>query len=134
MNDCIFCNIVSGSIPNSTVYEDSSTLAFLDIYPSTKGHTVVIPKVHVETIFDLNEELLKALLPAVQRATERIEQRLHPDGYNIGWNHGEVGGQAVPHLHMHIMPRWKNDGGSNMHGIVNHPGDMSVEDVAALFV
>lgn len=133
MNDCIFCKIVLGDIPNLTVYEDSSTLAFLDIHPRAKGHTVVIPKVHADTIFDLNEELLKSLLPAVQRTTERIEQTLHPDGFNIGWNHGEAGGQAVPHLHIHIMPRWDNDGGSNMHGIIDNPGDTSVEEVAALF-
>ncbi len=134
MQDCIFCKIVSGDIPNYTVYEDSQTLAFLDIDPRTKGHTVVIPKVHAETIFDLNEEFLKALLPAVQRTTEKLETTLSPDGYNIGWNHGKAGGQAVPHLHVHIMPRWEGDGGSNMHGIVHNPGEMNVEDVAALFV
>lgn len=134
MKDCIFCNIVQGKISNHTVYEDSQALAFLDIHPRTKGHTVVIPKIHAETIFDLNEELLKSLLPAVQRTTERLEQVLSPNGYNIGWNHGEAGGQAVPHLHVHIMPRWDGDGGSNMHGIVNNPGEMSVEEVATLFV
>ncbi len=134
MKNCIFCTIVEGSIPNHTVYEDSQTLAFLDIEPRSKGHTVVIPKVHAETIFDLNEELLKALMPAVQRVTERLEKTLQPDGYNIGWNHGEAGGQAVPHLHVHVIPRWSDDGGSNMHGIVNNPSNMSVEEVAALFI
>ncbi len=133
MKDCIFCKIVAGDIPNFTVYEDSQTLAFLDIHPRAKGHTVVIPKIHAETVFDLNEELLKSLLPAVQRATEKLEKVLQPEGYNIGWNHGEVGGQVVPHLHIHIMPRWIGDGGSNMHGIVNNPGNMSVEEVATLF-
>ncbi|PIR03426.1 MAG: hypothetical protein COV60_00420 [Candidatus Magasanikbacteria bacterium CG11_big_fil_rev_8_21_14_0_20_43_7] len=134
MKDCIFCKIVAKEIPNYTVYEDSQTLAFLDIQPRAKGHTVVIPKVHAETIFDLNEELLKALLPAVERATETLEKILQPDGFNIGWNHGEAGGQAVPHLHIHIIPRWNGDGGSNIHGIVNHPGDMSVEEVSKLFL
>ena len=134
MKDCLFCKIVAKEIPNYTVYEDNHVLAFLDIHPRTKGHTIVIPKVHAETIFDLNEEIAKDLLPAVKKVAERIEHVLQPDGYNIGWNHGVAGGQEVPHLHIHIMPRWEGDGGSNMHGIVNHPGDMSVADVASLFV
>ena len=132
MKDCIFCEIVLSNIPNYTVYEDNQTLAFLDIHPRAKGHTVVIPKVHAETIFDLNEELLKSLLPAVERTTEKLESALQPDGYNIGWNHGEAGGQEIPHLHVHIMPRWDSDGGTNMHGIIDNSGDASVEDVAAL--
>jgi len=134
MKDCIFCKIALKEIPNYTVYEDNHALAFLDINPRAKGHTVVIPKVHAETIFDLNEEIAKDLLPAVQKATEKIERVLQPDGYNIGWNHGEAGGQVVPHLHIHIMPRWDGDGGTNMHGIVNAPGEMDVADVAKLFV
>ena len=134
MKDCIFCKIVAKEIPNYTVYEDNHVLAFLDIHPRTKGHTIVIPKVHAETIFDFNEEIAKDLLPAVKKTAERIEHVLQPDGYNIGWNHGDIGGQEVPHLHIHIMPRWEGDGGSNIHGIVNHPGEVSVEDVAALFV
>ncbi|PIR76019.1 MAG: HIT family protein [Candidatus Magasanikbacteria bacterium CG10_big_fil_rev_8_21_14_0_10_42_10] len=133
MKDCIFCTIVAKKIPNYTVYEDSHVLAFLDIHPRAKGHTVLIPKVHAETIFDLNEEIAKSLLPAVERTADRIEHVLSPDGYNIGWNHGEAGGQEVSHLHIHILPRWHGDGGTNIHGIVNHPGEMSVEEVGALF-
>lgn len=132
MKDCIFCQIVTKEIPNYTVYEDSQALAFLDIHPRAKGHTVVIPKVHAETIFDLNEELLKSLLPAVKHATEIIEKKLRPDGFNIGWNHGEAGGQVVPHLHIHILPRWEGDGGSNMHAIVDSAGDDSVSQVVEL--
>ncbi len=120
-------------MPSHRLYEDGETISFLNVFPQTKGHALVIPKVHAETILDANEEILKSLLPAVQKTTEILDRTLHPDGYNIGWNHGEVGGQSVPHLHVHIMPRWKEDGGSNMHGIVNNPGDMSVEEVAALF-
>jgi histidine triad (HIT) family protein len=132
MKDCIFCKVVAGEVPNYTVYEDSQTLAFLDINPRSKGHTVLIPKVHGETIFDFNEEILKVMLPAVQRAAEILEKILQPDGFNIGWNHGEAGGQEVPHLHVHIIPRWYGDGGTNMHGIIDNPGDTSVEEVAAL--
>lgn len=133
MKNCTFCKIVDGEVPNHTVYEDSHALAFLDINPQSKGHTVVIPKVHGETFLDLNEELAGDLFIAVKRAQEKIEETLNPDGYNIGWNHGSAGGQVVPHLHVHIMPRWNDDGGGNMHSVVSNPGDMSVEEVAELF-
>ncbi len=133
MNDCIFCKIVNNEIPNHTVYEDGQTLAFLDIHPRSKGHTVVIPKVHAETLFDFDEELAKAMLPAVKKTMEKINSVLHPDGYSVGWNHGEAGGQVVPHLHVHIMPRWNGDEGGNQHSIINNPGDKTVEEVAQLF-
>ncbi|HYE59693.1 MAG TPA: HIT family protein [Candidatus Kapabacteria bacterium] len=134
MDTCIFCTIVKGEIPNYTVYEDATGLAFLDIHPHAKGHTVVIPKVHAETTFDLNDELLKSFFPAVQKTMERIDTVLHPDGYTIGWNHGKAGGQAVPHLHVHIFPRWNADGGTSMHAVVQNPGDESVADVAKRFL
>lgn len=133
MKDCIFCKIIAGDIPNHTVYEDSHSLAFLDIKPHAKGHTVVVPKVHAPTLFDFNEQLTHDFLFAVKRSMEIIQQRLQPEGYSVGWNHGEAGGQAIHHLHVHIMPRWEHDGGSNMHGIINNPGDATVEEVAALF-
>ncbi|MBU0596632.1 HIT family protein [Patescibacteria group bacterium] len=131
--ECIFCKISKGEIPNYTIYEDNNTLAFLDIEPRSKGHTVVIPKVHAETLLDLNEQIFHDLLLAVKKAQERIEEVLHPDGFNVGWNHGTAGGQLIPHIHIHIMPRWLGDGGTNMHGIINNPGEMAVDDVAKLF-
>lgn len=131
--DCIFCKIVNKEIPNYTVYEDANNLAFLDIHPHAKGHTVVIPKVHAETTFDLNEELLKEFSLAVERSMERIDHVLHPDGYNVGWNHGKSGGQAIAHLHTHIMPRWHGDGGGSMHSVVDQPGDTPVAELAKLF-
>lgn len=133
MKDCNFCKIVNGEIPNHTVYEDSNSIAFLDINPQSKGHTIVIPKVHAETLFDLNEELIGDLFVATQRAMEKIDSKINPDGYNAGWNQSKAGGQVVPHLHVHIMPRWEDDGGGNMHSIVSNPGDMEVEEVAELF-
>lgn len=130
---CIFCKIIKGEIPNYTVYEDDAVLAFLDIAPRAKGHTVVIPKKHAKRLADLAEEDTTALLPAVKRVVAKIEEVLQPDGYNMGWNDGEVGGQVVPHLHIHIMPRWEGDGGGNMHSIIDNPGDVSVEELSKLF-
>ncbi len=124
--ECIFCKIINKEIPNHTVYEDDHVLAFLDIFPHAKGHTVVIPKLHAETIFDLSGEEARELMRGVKQAMERIEAVLHPEGYNVGWNHGDIGGQMVKHLHVHIMPRYSGDEGKSMHAIVNHPqGDVS---------
>lgn len=131
--DCIFCRIIKKEVPNYTVYEDDFVLAFLDIHPHAKGHTVVIPKKHVETVFELSTEDMGMLSIGVKHAMERIDQVLHPEGFTTGWNHGKAGGQVIPHLHIHIFPRWHADGGTSMHAVVRNPGDMPVGELAKLF-
>lgn len=133
MPDCLFCKIVAGQIPYHKIYEDKSNLAFLDIKPHAQGHTVVIPKVHAETVFDLSEKQNKDLMTAVLNTMKRIQDKLHPDGFNVGWNHNPAGGQVVPHLHVHIFPRYTGDGGGSLHSIVKNPGTRGVEEVAGLF-
>ncbi|HIH12194.1 TPA: HIT family protein [Candidatus Woesearchaeota archaeon] len=133
MDDCLFCTIIAGKIPSYKVYEDEDTLAFLDIKPHAKGHTVVIPKVHAETTFDLTDTQLQELMVDVQNTLARINDVLHPDGFNVGWNHNTAGGQVVPHLHIHIFPRYKNDGGGSMHSIIKNPGNTPVSELAKLF-
>ena len=115
--DCIFCKIVAKEIPNYTVYEDDAVLAFLDIFPHAVGHTVVIPKIHVSTLPELAEDQFGPLLVAVKKVQEKLSDKLNPEGFTVGWNHGEAGGQAVPHLHIHVLPRWNNDKGGSMHSI-----------------
>lgn len=133
MEDCVFCRIAKGEIPCYKVYEDDFALAFLDIHPRAKGHTVVIPKKHATTPFDLDAKDAQNLFSAVMAAQSRIEEKLRPEGYNVGWNQNEAGGQVVPHLHIHILPRWNGDGGGNMHSIINAPdGDKDVEEVKKL--
>lgn len=132
MSECIFCKVANRDIPNHTVYEDDSVLAFLDIFPHAKGHTVVILKEHGETILDYSEETVVLLMVGVRRAMARIDAVLSPEGYNVGWNQGDIGGQTVKHLHVHIMPRYSGDGGKSMHAVVDHPeGD--VAELAKLF-
>lgn len=133
MNACIFCKIGKGEIPASKVYEDKNTLAFLDVKPHSKGHTVVIPKEHGETVFDFSDKQLQELMLAVRKIMSRIQKVLSPDGFNVGWNHNTAAGQVVPHLHVHVMPRYLGDGGGSMHSIVKNPGDVSVEEVGRLF-
>lgn len=133
LTDCIFCKIVGKEVPNYTVYEDDGVLAFLDIHPHAKGHTVVIPKRHAETVFDMTDDEMKAVSLGMKRVMERIKSVLNPDGFNTGWNDGKAAGQVVPHVHIHVFPRWTADGGGSMHSIVKNPGDMSVADIAKLF-
>ena len=130
---CIFCRIGKREIPSDIVYEDKETLAFLDIKPHAKGHTVVIPKTHAETLFDLPEGKINAFFLGVKKTMESIKNVLQPDGFNVGWNQNAAAGQVVPHLHVHIFPRYRGDGGGSMHSIITSPGMGSVADVAALF-
>ncbi|MEK6939389.1 MAG: HIT family protein, partial [Nanoarchaeota archaeon] len=106
MDNCIFCKIGKGEIPAHKVYEDQKMLAFLDVKPHSKGHTVVIPKTHGVTVFDFSDKQLQELMVAVRKTVERIQKVLSPDGFNVGWNHNTAAGQVVPHLHVHIMPRY----------------------------
>ncbi|MBI5221423.1 MAG: HIT family protein [Candidatus Magasanikbacteria bacterium] len=131
--NCIFCKILNKEIPNYTVYEDENVLAFLDIFPCAKGHTVVIPKKHFENLWDMNVENFQAVAAGLRAATGRVQARLKPDGMNIGINNGEVAGQAVPHVHWHIIPRYAGDGGGNMHSIIKNSGDQTPAELSELF-
>ncbi|WP_409304555.1 HIT family protein [Peribacillus sp. SCS-155] len=105
MSDCIFCKIVEGSIPASKVFENDHVLAFLDISQVTKGHTLVIPKIHKENIYELTPEIAKNLFEAVPEISRAIKQEFKPVGLNILNNNGEAAGQSVFHYHMHLIPR-----------------------------
>ncbi|KKU26432.1 MAG: Histidine triad (HIT) protein [Candidatus Magasanikbacteria bacterium GW2011_GWA2_46_17] len=130
---CIFCKIINKEIPNYTVYEDEYCLAFLDIHPCAKGHTVVIPKTHAEMLYEMSEMDYVRLADGLRHAMNRVREALQPDGMNVGINIGHVAGQAVGHVHWHIIPRWEGDDGGSMHSIVRNPGDESAEEVAKKF-
>ncbi|HSX53056.1 MAG TPA: HIT domain-containing protein [Patescibacteria group bacterium] len=99
MNDSIFTKIVKGEIPAHKVYEDDKTLAFLDIHPTKPGHTLVIPKMQVEFIWDLPEEDYQALMGTVKKVGSRIREVLKPKFVGMA-----VEGIAVPHTHVHVFP------------------------------
>lgn len=133
MSDCLFCKIARKEIPSKIVHEDEKNLAFLDIHPHAKGHTVVISQTHAAGILDLPDPDLQSLILAVKKTTQLLKERLNPDGFTIGINHGTVSGQTIPHLHIHIFPRYENDGGGSVHSIIKNPGSKTVEEVARLF-
>lgn len=132
--DCLFCKIIAGGIPNYTVYEDDNVLAFLDIHPCSKGHTVVVPKTHFSNLSEMGPKEWGQVLGGVQKALERVYQILNPDGVNVGVNDRPASGQAVPHVHWHIIPRYEGDGGGSMHSIVINKDTGDVKETAKLFV
>ncbi|MDD3171472.1 MAG: HIT family protein [Bacilli bacterium] len=104
---CVFCKIASGEIPSYKIYEDDNFLAFLDISQATIGHTLVIPKKHYDSIFDLEEET--KIFNLVILLTKAIKKALNIDNVNILNNNGPLAGQSVNHFHIHIIPRYEND-------------------------
>lgn len=129
---CVFCKIVRGELAAHKVYEDPETLAFLDLYPMTDGHTLVIPKLHAERFSDLPPELAGKLFQAVQKVTEHLAKALGAPAFNIGFNDGRAAGQAVPHLHFHIIPRFPGDGGGSLHSIIYKPHTRPLDEIHRL--
>jgi histidine triad (HIT) family protein len=115
-NDCLFCKIIRGEIPSEKIYEDEYAFAFLDIHPINKGHTLVIPKVHAENMFDITAENFTALMKTVHRLAPIVKNAVSADGVNIGINNGRAAGQLVFHSHVHIIPRFTGDGFLHWHG------------------
>lgn len=109
MESCIFCKIINGEIPSSTIYEDENVKVILDISPAAKGHAILLVKEHVSNIFELTPELAGKIFTVVPRVAAAIKEELGCDGMNILQNNGEEAGQTVFHLHIHFIPRWKGD-------------------------
>ena len=109
MDNCIYCKIMSGEIPSYCLYEDDLFKVILDIYPSSIGHTLIIPKTHAANLFELGEKEAKAIIPLSQKIAAALKEALNFDGMNILQNNGEVSGQTINHYHMHLVPRYKDD-------------------------
>ncbi len=107
--ECIFCKIVAGEIPAATIYEDDHVLAFLDIGPVHKGHTLVIPKQHALTMDACAPETLAAIGSVLGRTAKAVVAATACDAYNCLCNNGRAAGQLVDHVHFHIIPRFKDD-------------------------
>ena len=125
---------MSGEVPCHKVYEDENVLAFLDVFPHTKGHTVVVPKKHVSSIFDFTSDDRSNFSAGLSAAARRVNEVIKPDGMNIGVNDRPAGGQVVPHVHWHIFPRFENDGGGSVHSIIKTKENIDVAEVAKMFV
>ena len=108
--DCIFCKIINNEIPSMKVYEDDKVLAFMDISPLSQGHLLVIPKAHAATIHEIAEDDFIAVMSATHKLATAVKKALNPEGINLMQLNGSAANQVVPHLHIHIVPRWSGDG------------------------
>lgn len=109
MDNCIFCKILRGEIPSTKLYEDENSIVILDISPANKGHAILITKEHAANLFELSDESAKKILPVVKKVGNGIVKTLGCDGLNVLQNNGEAAGQTVFHLHVHMIPRYKDD-------------------------
>ena len=107
MSDCIFCKIISGDIPSTKYYEDDQFLAFMDINPLTRGHSLLIPKAHHATIHDMPEDLLQALILRAQKLSKVLVDSLGAKGINLMQSNGRAANQIIDHYHMHLIPRYE---------------------------
>ena len=105
--DNIFAKILRGEMPSAKVYEDEAVLAFMDVFPQSRGHTLVVPKSEARNLLDIEPEALQALILRVQRIARAVREALQPDGLTITQFNGAAGGQTVFHLHFHIIPRYE---------------------------
>ena len=110
MEGCIFCKIVEGKIPSAKIYEDDKVICFLDIMPANKGHCLVIPKNHSKDLSDMKDEDAEAAINAARKVASALSMSLGCVGFNLVMSNGREAGQVVFHSHIHIIPRFRNDG------------------------
>ncbi len=108
--DCVFCKIRDGAIPSVTIYKDERTFAIMDINPLNDGHLLVVPTAHAATVYDIAEGDLAAAAVVAKRIALAVQQALRPDGLNLLQANGAAAFQSVAHFHLHLIPRWINDG------------------------
>jgi len=129
MTDCLFCKIVRGEISSHKIYEDQDAFAFLDIHPLTEGHCMVIPQKHYEKLEEMPKAEVGKLFEAVRIVTEKVQKAMNTTASTIGMNNGKLAGQVVPHVHIHIIPRYVGDGGGTIHSVVHSPTKHSLNEV-----
>lgn len=127
-DNCIFCKIIAGEIPSHTLYEDEQFKVILDVGPATKGHALILPKHHYANLYELPENLAADVIKLAKKMMITMTEKLKCDGFNIIQNNGEVAGQTVFHFHMHLIPRYKNDG-EILKYIAGEPGKEELAEI-----
>jgi histidine triad (HIT) family protein len=131
VSECLFCKIVEGAIPSRKVFENQDCYAFLDIFPAAKGHTLVIPKKHHTDIHDIDAHTYSSVAAAAKEVADLLRVKLGSEGTTIFQMNREAGWQTVFHLHMHVIPRWSDDGLHKPWDIAV-ASDIELEEVLAL--
>ena len=112
-DDCIFCKIAAGEIPSRKIYEDKDLIAIMDLNPTSKGHSLIIPKEHCTNIYDIDEDIAAKVMKTAKKLATKMTVALNCDGFNLLQNNGETAAQTMFHFHMHLIPRYK-DADNNM--------------------
>jgi histidine triad (HIT) family protein len=126
---CVFCRIVAGTASARIVRETETTLAFLDANPLAPGHTLVVPKGHHERLADMAHDLAADVFAEVRELVPRVEAAVDADGTTVGVNDGGAAGQEVPHVHVHVVPRFDDDGGGPIHRVTGARPDLSDDEM-----
>ena len=129
--DCIFCKIVSKEIPTKILYEDEYTIAFLDAFPVAKGHTLVIPKQHYAKIQDLPSEINEKLFNTVHKLIPKVDSL--QGSTLVAIHNGKDSGQEIPHVHVHLIPRSKNDSAGPVHSMFKDKIELSDSETDSLY-
>jgi histidine triad (HIT) family protein len=127
MAECIFCRIIAGEIPADKVYQDEDVVAFLDANPLEEGHTLVVPREHVERVSDLPEDAAARYFRPVPEIADAVQRAVDADGATMAWNDGSAAGQEVPHAHLHIVPRFEGDAHGPIHAMFRGQGDVEAD-------
>lgn len=127
-DDCIFCKIANGEIPSKTIYEDGMFRVILDLGPAARGHALILPKEHAENLYDVSDEVASKALVLAKKMALQITQKLHCEGFNVVQNNGGIAGQTVLHFHIHLIPRYHDDG-QNINWIPGSPSQEELEEV-----
>ena len=130
MSGCLFCQIAQGARPAHTVFEEERTVAFLDIFPCTPGHTLVIPREHHSTLAEMPAEDAGRLFHVAAVVAAKVQAAMGAAGFNLGVNNGKAAGQEVFHVHIHIIPRYPNDGGGSMKSVARMRAKEDLEQIA----
>jgi len=109
-DNCIFCKIVNGDIPSKMLYEDGEFKVILDLGPETKGHALILPKNHYRNLYELPDDMASKVMLLAKKMASQMTDKLECDGFNLVQNNGEAAGQTVFHFHLHLIPRYNEDG------------------------
>ena len=126
--NCIFCKIANGEIPSRTLYEDDDFKVIMDLAPATKGHSLILPKSHFKNLYEVSDDIATKVLPLAKKMATTMTEKLGCDGFNLVQNNNEIAGQTIYHFHMHLVPRYVDDGQK----LVMKPNEVSAEELDAI--
>jgi histidine triad (HIT) family protein len=131
-DECVFCKIALKKIPINIIIENDKAMAFLDAYPLSKGHTLIIPKAHYSKIQELDENSSQSLFNIVWKITNPIEKAVGVNSSTIAIHNGKEAGQEVPHVHIHVIPRNRGDGAGPVHSMFTNKPNVSSFDMSSI--